>query len=212
MRNLLLSVLFLIFVQSSFTLQFELEAGGISCFYELFAKAKAHTVFFEVVRGGQRDIRVQVTSPSQQVVFEELHTESEGQLGLHELEPEEGGYYELCFDNRMSTWSSKVIQFSIYREDPDSIDEEVPVHKKKPILSDDVNDVMEAFDNLNMGLSSLMRHFKIWRTREAQHREVVANTDQRMMLISVGELLILLGVSLGQIFVIRRAFDIRKRP
>jgi len=158
-----------------------------------------------VVRGEPFDIKIQIHSPSDEILFDEVHTETPEEGGVHEFQPPETGDYSICFYNTISGWSAKVIEFDLMK----AIDEmeEIPVGKSPPAESVDVSNVEESIEKMKNAMQVLERHIHHLRGREAQHREITENTALRLLWMTILESCALLGMSIGQILYIRSIFS-----
>jgi len=194
-------------IHSAQAIRFEVAANAQECFSQHLPADIDIVFLWHVVRGGDLDIRVRMSDPSGKVIFEELHSDEEDS-GEHEFTPDEVGDYEICFDNRMSTWTPKVIAFSLLTELDN--EEEVPVHKAIPAGLADIYPTETSLNTLDTRMKDLHNHFRHLKTLEAQSRKTIENTNSRVMWISIGESLVLLGMSIGQIFYLRRFFETRR--
>jgi len=166
------------------------------------------------LRGGELDIRVLLYNPSDELIFDELHSEEEEEElgGLHEFVPQNSGVYQICFDNQMSSWTTKVVQFDLYYSNDPEADEEYKIGKEIPISTTDLALMEEQFSKIKTEMSQLEHQIHYMRGRDTQHREIVSNTQFRLQVVTIFEALVLIGMSIGQILYIKRAFEIRKTP
>jgi len=205
---IIFSFCFFCFV-NSYTI--ELSPGGVECFFEKLIAKNEITVIFEVLRGGDLDVKVQIFSPQGQLLFEELHHENDEEAGEHDFSPEETGPYEICFDNKMSTFTTKVIEFYFLKEDLDAESEEVLAHKLKPALTDDIEFIEGSLEKIQKSMNQLETNIIHMKMRDSQHKEIIASTSQRLMWVSILESVLLLAMNVFQIFYLRRSLDPRSK-
>lgn len=98
------------------------EPKAEECFYEVLKKGQVFEMDFEVGRGGLLDIEVVVTAPTMEIVHRKLsffnHEDPEvnEKEGFLSLEARVEGQYMICFNNKMSRWTPKVVSFSVRGE------------------------------------------------------------------------------------------------
>jgi hypothetical protein len=80
---------------------------------------KTFEMDFEVVRGGLLDIEVVISDPSLNVVYRRLAffnhedpAENERE-GIVSFTSSYSGQYSICFNNKMSRWTPKVVSFGV---------------------------------------------------------------------------------------------------
>merc|ERR1712065_72968 len=108
------------------------------------------------------------------------------------------GIYSVCFDNRVSRWTPKTIDFKIFKVQSESggnasgeIDPMKTYLKKSQKLMDDVSKT----------LSYLKR-------RERRHRLTQESTNDRVLYFSLAESITLVLVSVVQVVWLRRWFKV----
>jgi len=172
---------------------------------------KKNVVFlWQVIRGGELDIKVRITDPQGRVVLDEFHSEnSENNEGEHEFFPEEKGDYEICFDNHMSTFSSKVVEFYLLTGHEDT-GSEVEVHKPVPAALVNLFPTENSIDKVWISMTELRNHFVYFIGREARLRQTIDDTSLRLVYLTFLEAFALLGVSFAQIFFLKRFFEPRR--
>ncbi|KAI9647183.1 hypothetical protein NHQ30_003566 [Ciborinia camelliae] len=95
---------------SATSLTFQLSANEKACFYSHNEKPGSKIAFyFAVQAGGSFDVDFEVVGPNERVIMKE---EKERQ-GDFVFTATEVGEYRFCFDNKMSTFSEKFVDFEI---------------------------------------------------------------------------------------------------
>lgn len=88
----------------------EVSPKSQECFFEELDRGERMIASFEVLAGGMLDINVRVIGPDSKTVYE---TERD-QDGSFQFAAVRKGIYQVCFNNAMSTMTSKIISFNIY--------------------------------------------------------------------------------------------------
>lgn len=136
----------------------------------------------QVQSGGSFDIDWTVTDPDDMIVLEgERERQGDYIFTAHLL-----GEYTFCFDNDMSSFSEKLVDFDIMVES-----EPRPVAPAKPTgLAEQTSSLEESIYKLSGSLSSIQRTQKYFRTRENRNVRfrhslpLVHQTKAEMTLIS----------------------------
>jgi len=100
------------------TLQTELsvliDPGHRECFHQYLDANMMLELDFQVIQGGELDITIVVSSPTNRIVIQEIRKPS----GQHKYRTEESGEYHICFDNSYSRFSQKQVFFFLGSQDP----------------------------------------------------------------------------------------------
>jgi p24 family protein beta-1 len=187
-------------------LTFQVEPRTTDCFY-IAVPGPGHRVAidFWVLRGGLLDIDLRINSPQGVSLFSALQFES----SVREFVANEGGDHEICWNNDMSRWTAKVVQFEATVFDPNgqriatalNAAEEAPAATK-----DALNPMEDSVRRLSDSLDSIQRDQKYLLVRETRHRDTAESTNSRIVWYSLMESVILLSISLGQVFYLRKFF------
>jgi len=203
-----LVLLLLLTVGDSSGLTVQVEPRTTECFFENFRIDTQVTIVYQVIRGGLLDVKFQIFSPDNQQLFETLYFEEEDE-GVYDFEPKTSGDYSICFNNEMSKWTPKVVSFYMIIEDHHTADEKL-IGLPAVAQTEDLNPVETSINRIKVEMEKLQRHQSYLRGREAQHRQVTISTTSRVVWLSFLEAVVLIGLNLGQIYYLRRFFEIRK--
>eukprot|EP01103_Thecamoeba_quadrilineata_P020370 TRINITY_DN86_c0_g2_i1.p1 TRINITY_DN86_c0_g2~~TRINITY_DN86_c0_g2_i1.p1 ORF type:complete len:191 (-),score=24.39 TRINITY_DN86_c0_g2_i1:31-603(-) len=149
---------------------------------------------FQVTSGGALDIDVLVNGPDQRVLVE-AYKESEGK---HSFTSASAGEFRICFSNKFSHVSDKVINFLI--EDSNS----------KLAKIDDVGPLEKGVLQLSEAIHNIKTENKYMRLRERAHRDTTESTNARVLWLTFAETLMLISVSLYQLYYLKSFFEVRK--
>merc|ERR1712012_958269 len=131
---------------------------------------------------GKNDIVTRIYSPPPTLsILYESDLENDGSFNG---EAEENGDYKVCFDNRVSTWSDKILWFEVKVEDPET-----------------------AIHDVRMKVGK-MRHFQFMRggSMSKDTHQVESNLS-RLNFWSLAHLLLMLVVGVSQVYLVRQLFD-----
>lgn len=170
-----------------------IDAHSEECFFE---RAKAGTKLgftFEVTDGGFLDIDIMIKDPDGGI----LHKEDRASSGKYTIEANKDGKYTYCFGNKMSTVTPKVVMFSLEIGEP---------HKGK--VEQDKLDAM--VQELGSSVISLKHDLDYMAVRDRLHRQINEATNSRVITWTFFELIILLIVSVGQVYYLKRFFEVRR--
>ncbi|MEQ2185374.1 Transmembrane emp24 domain-containing protein 2, partial [Goodea atripinnis] len=99
------------------------------------------------------------------------------------------GTYKFCFSNKMSTMTPKIVMFTI-----------------------DIGEAPKGQDMETEGTNTgYVKHEQEYmEVRERIHRAINDNTNSRVVLWSFFEALVLVAMTLGQIYYLKRFFEVRR--
>lgn len=183
-------------------LTFELADNDKMCFYENFKGVKKNIFNYEVLKGGNFDIDVSLTSPNRKILYKEAKR-------MHDAIPFESsiGIYTFCFSNEFSTISHKTIFLSLEEDDLDSL--AVEAGNESPTAHTQIE---AALENIHRSASQVVGYQTEYRLNEARGRFIAENLNLRVQWWSVGQSVIIFLVGFGQVFILKAFFSERKQP
>lgn len=196
---LLLSLLLTILLTGGVELTFELPESAKECFYQEIDKNVSSTLEFQVVTGGQYDVDVVLEAPNKEIIYKQQKT----QFDSYPFVAAMSGVYKVCFSNEFSTFSHKLVymDFQVGNESPlPGLGEHVTVMTQMESSAEEVH------KNLNSILDFQTHH----RLREAQGRKRAEDLNERVLWWSVMETVVILAISIGQVFILKNFFNVRK--
>ncbi|KAH0556499.1 transmembrane emp24 domain-containing protein 2-like [Cotesia glomerata] len=196
-------VLLLCGVYSAHAYTVTVDAHAEECFFEKIEKDAKMGVTFEVAEGGFLDIDVKIVGPDGNVIHE---GEQEGS-GKYTFAANVEGRYTYCFSNKKSTMTPKDVMFNIDIHQPAKnkdenlpTDEETVNHRK---LDDMITD-------LGNSLRDVKNEQEYMLVRDRNHRAINESTNFRVVLWSIFEASVLAAMTVGQIFYLKRFFEVRR--
>lgn len=113
------------------------------------------------------------------------------------------GEYSFCFNNDMSTFAEKLVDFEIAIEN----EERAALPSKQGTSPEHLSSLEESLFKLSGQLSTISRSQKYFRTRENRNFSTVRSTENRIFNFSVIESLMMVTMSCLQVFVVRFFFQ-----
>ncbi|KAI5924719.1 emp24/gp25L/p24 family/GOLD-domain-containing protein [Camillea tinctor] len=185
---------------SATALTYKLAANEKACFYAAPERIGSKIAFyFAVQSGGSFDIDYAVSGPSDKII---LDGEKERQ-GDFVFTANEIGEYKFCFNNEMSTYSEKFVDFEIAVED--EVRAQIPV--KQGSTPEQTSALEESIYKVSGQLSTITRNQKYFRTRENRNFSTVRSTEGRIVNFSLIQCMMVICMGGLQVFVVRFFFQ-----
>lgn len=157
------------------------------------------SLMFEVAEGGFLDIDVKIYGPDGKVI----HQGDRESNGKYTFAAHMDGVYRYCFNNKMSTVTPKILMFTMdIGEKPKETDN----------MESDANHnkLTEMINELSTALTGVKHEQEYMEVRERIHRAINENTNSRVVLWSFFEALVLVAMTLGQVYYLKRFFEVRR--
>ncbi|KAL2040725.1 hypothetical protein N7G274_006704 [Stereocaulon virgatum] len=202
LRLALLSLLTYLFsLASSTALTYKLVPNEKACFFTQVDQQGAKIAFyFAVQSGGSFDVDYTVTGPNGRVIME---NSKERQLDAV-FTAKETGEYTFCFNNEMSTFAEKMVDFEI------AVENETPsalLPSKQGTSPEQTSALEESIMKVSRDLSTINRNQKYFRTRENRNFSTVKSTESRVFNFSVVESGLMVCMAGLQVFIVRFFFQ-----
>ncbi|KAI9744186.1 MAG: hypothetical protein M1818_002338 [Claussenomyces sp. TS43310] len=191
----------LVSLASATALTYQLNANEQACFFTSVEDKGAKIAFyFAVQSGGSFDVDYVVIGPNEKVIME---GEKERQ-GDFVFTASETGEYRFCFNNEMSTFSDKYVDFEIAVEN----EARASLPSKQGTSPEQTTALEESIFKLSGQLSTITRNQKYFRTRENRNFSTVRSTEKRIFNLSIIESLMMVCMALLQVFIVRFFFQV----
>jgi hypothetical protein len=156
-----------------------------------------------VKRGGFLDIDVSIDDPQ----GTSLHSQQRQNDGRVTLAAQLNGLYKICFGNKFSSLTTKVIDFDVatsIRSKP------APLSELDAARADDVTGIENSIFQLGDGLEQVEKEITYYRSRLRVHYNTNESTNERVVYWSTLEAVMVVVVALWQIWYMRRFFEVRR--
>ena len=191
----------------------EVMAGGEECYYQPVGEGQTITVEYQVVNtGGQyamMDINFRMMDPKGIPVVAEYRKE-EGSHSYNRMV----GDYKICFDNKFSFSSSKVVYFDVVvdREQENYDDlarvfrdgEQFAVEDK---YEDNVKEIEEKLKKIKVDIFKAVHLQTQIHTTLTRDRSVAENNIKRVDSMSLVLVVLMVGASMVQVLVVKSLFQ-----
>jgi len=201
MREFVAIILYLCLCGQAFgKLVFQIEPKTTDCFgVDARAGDRLKLTFF-VLRGGLLDIDLRITGPNDEQIYSGLQFES----SQFEWTANTAGAYQICWNNEMARWTAKVVQFDLVINDGSG-------EKKTDLLTKNTLSPLEdSIQRISNSLDQVQNDQRFLRLREQAHRDTAESTNTRVLWYSIIESVLLVGISLGQVYYLRKFFEIKR--
>ncbi|KAF4120571.1 to endosomal cargo receptor Erp3 [Geosmithia morbida] len=181
-------------------LTYNLQAHEKACFYAETKKDNEKVAFyFAVQSGGSFDVDYTVEGPGNKVILE---GEKERQ-GDFVFTAQKLGIYSFCFNNGMSTFSDKFVDFEISVEN----ESRAQLPSKQGTSPEQTSVLEESIFKISGQVSTISRNQKHFRTRENRNYSTVQSTEKRIINFSIIQILLIVCMGALQVFVVRFFFQ-----
>uniref|UniRef100_A0A8C2P2R4 GOLD domain-containing protein n=1 Tax=Capra hircus TaxID=9925 RepID=A0A8C2P2R4_CAPHI len=150
----------------------------------------------QVITGGHYDVDCRLEDPDGNVLYKEMKK----QYDSYTFTASKNGTYKFCFSNEFSTFTHKTVYFDF------QVGEDPPLFPSENRVSA-LTQMESACVSIHEALKSVIDYQTHFRLREAQGRSRAEDLNTRVAYWSVGEALILLVVSIGQVFLLKSFFS-----
>jgi len=178
----------------------EIDAHKEECFHEKVSSGAKLGLTFEVAEGGFLDIDVSIDGPDKKNIYKGDRESN----GKYTFQAYLDGVYTFCLGNKMSTMTPKVVMFNI----------DVDTTPANPADGGDDNQEHSKLETmiseLNAAMTGVKHEQDYMEVRERIHRGINENTNSRVVLWAFFEALVLLAMTVGQIYYLKRFFEVRR--
>jgi len=202
MRQVLASLVLVSVLQSTLAYFITVDAHDDECFMERVTKGTKLGLAFEVVEGGFLDIDLTIMAPNNEV----LHSGERESNGRYTFPAAMDGVYKYCFSNKMSTMTPKIVMFTMDVGDGEA---KKPVEKKEGEEATDTK-LEEMISELSAGLLGVKHEQDYMEARERVHRAINESTNSRVVMWACFEAIVLLSMTLGQVYYLKQFFEVRR--
>ncbi|EDW09889.1 transmembrane emp24 domain-containing protein 2 [Drosophila mojavensis] len=179
------------------------DAHEMACFFDRAQVKDKVAISFEVMEGGFKDIAVEILAPDNEMLY---HAEAETS-GKYTFAANKDGQYTLCFDNSKSTLTPKVLMFhyTVVKDIGHYID---PHKRTDDIVEQSV--LQEYINELSSQIIVVQHEQEYMHARYKGHLELSANVHFRLVAWSIFGPSLLLGMTVIEIYYLKRFFEVKR--
>lgn len=175
------------------------DAHAEECFFDRVQSGTKMSLTFEVTEGGFLDIDVKIDGPDGKQIYQGERESS----GKYTFAAPMDGVYTYCFSNKMSTMTPKSVMFTMDVGD---------APKEHAAESGDANHnkLEDMIKELSTSLTGVKHEQEYMEVRDRIHRSINDSTNARVVMWAFFEALVLVAMTLGQIYYLKRFFEVRR--
>lgn len=183
---------------------FTLAPNEKQCFYTFNKKPNTNIgYYFAVQAGGSFDINYTIKGPNQVLIV----VEEKQRQGDYTFSAAETGEYEFCFDNEMSTFAEKVVDFEIKSEDESASGEIKADLPNAPTENAAVAGMQLSVNKIERTLNLLEHSLNYYKTRNNRNQSTVKSTESRIFWFSIFDLGLMMAMAAFQVAVVKFFFQ-----
>lgn len=174
------------------------NANKVVCFYENITEPGTKIfLHYLVVSGGALNIDCSIHD-TQKLLWSGVRSEEERVL----LKAREAGVHKICFSNKLTTVTPKVVTFSLLVESDSNSGSENNAH-----TGESKNDPMlRTAMRVQQGLFEIEEIQDFLRLREREHRATIELANTRVLVWSIIEILVIVAMGVVNVLYLRRMF------
>ncbi|CAH0696792.1 unnamed protein product [Spodoptera exigua] len=176
------------------------DAHAEECFFENVEADTKMGLTFEIAEGGFLDIDVTITGPDGAVIYKGERESS----GMYTFSAPTSGRYTYCFSNKMSTMTPKVVMFHL---EIGVAPQGQPAGKEEDVNHNKLEDMIKE---LATTLKTVKNEQEYMQVRDRIHRAINESTNSRVVMWSIFEACVLLVMTLGQVYYLKRFFEVQR--
>ncbi|XP_076686959.1 transmembrane emp24 domain-containing protein 2 [Andrena cerasifolii] len=201
----LVSCLFLITLSTNASCYFiTVDAHAEECFFDRVEMGTKMGLTFEIAEGGFLDIDVKIIGPDGKIIYEGDQESS----GKYTFAADLPGIYTYCFANQKSSMTPKLVMFNMDIGENAKPSE----HTSDGQNADDTNHnkIDDMIKELSTSLWGVKNEQEYMQVRDRNHRAISESTNFRVVVWAVFEAMVLICMTIGQIFYLKRFFEVRR--
>ncbi|XP_066597199.1 transmembrane emp24 domain-containing protein 2-like [Prorops nasuta] len=182
------------------------DAHAEECFFERVEFGTKMGLTFEIAEGGFLDIDVKLVGPDGKTIYQGEQESS----GKYIFAAHTAGAYTYCFSNQKSSMTPKVVKFDFMDLGKAPKTDETGGTgdgKEGETNHEKLDDMIKE---LSLGLTSVKNEQEYMQVRDRNHRAINESTNSRVVMWSFFEAMILVCMTIGQIFYLKRFFEVRR--
>ncbi|RLU21729.1 hypothetical protein DMN91_006105 [Ooceraea biroi] len=205
MRWLVPCVFLITFVASAHCYFITVDAHAEECFFDKVEFGTKMGLTFEIAEGGFLDIDVKIVGPDGRMIYQ---GEAESS-GKYTFAAHTAGVYTYCFSNQKSTMTPKVVMFNMDIDESKKQNEETAGAEGQDgdASHGKLDDMIKDLSTSLWGVKNEQEYMQV---RDRNHRAINESTNFRVVMWAFFEAMVLVCVTIGQIFYLKRFFEVRR--
>lgn len=172
-----------------------------ACFSNVWTDSEKIFFEYQVVRGGNKDVDVQIITPNGMVLYDRQRA-----TGDEVTFTPQNGEFRFCFSNEFSKLSDKVVMFNIRSAYTNSLsreagDSEPTVKEAGPAACDEIHEAITAVVDFQ----------RKYRVHEAIGRHLAERLNKMVSWWSLGQTVVVMLCGLGQVIALRTFFTDKRK-
>ncbi|KAA0194777.1 Transmembrane emp24 domain trafficking protein 2 [Fasciolopsis buskii] len=189
---------FYLLISVSCAFYIDIEPNNEECFFDRVERGQKLTLHYEVAEGGFLDIDTQIFGPDGEKIYSEIKKSN----GRPSFIVQKEGIVKYCFGNKMSSLTPKVVLFELEVEED---------HLKAKAEDDEqYKKLVDMFNELSHSIESVKLEMEYVTVRTNIHWDINQNTNFRVVVWAAFEALLIVAMSIGQVFYLKRFFEVRR--
>jgi len=180
----------------------QVDAHAEECFFDKVTAGSKLGLMFQVAEGGFLDIDVRIEGPDGRNLYEGERESN----GKYTFAAHMDGVYRYCFSNKMSTMTPKIVMFTMEILEKEA--EKAAGEEGDAV--DSHNKLEDMIKELGTALTSVKHEQDYMNVRDKIHRVINESTNSRVVMWSFFEALVLVSMTLGQVYYLKRFFEVRR--
>uniref|UniRef100_E2J7F2 Transmembrane emp24 domain trafficking protein 2 n=1 Tax=Triatoma matogrossensis TaxID=162370 RepID=E2J7F2_9HEMI len=168
------------------------DAHAEECFFDKVEQGTKLGLMFETSEGGFLDIDVKIVGPDGGIIYQGEREST----GKYTFSAHKSGVYTYCFSNQMSTMTPKVVMFNMEIGEAPSADKDEGDHNKMEVM----------IKELTTALTGVKHEQEYMTVRDRIHHGINEATNSRVVLWSIFEAVVLIAMTIGQVYYLKRFF------
>lgn len=177
------------------------DAHAEECFFDYVESGTKMGLTFEIAEGGFLDIDFRITGPNGNVIQEGTRESN----GKYSFSADTSGKYTYCFSNKMSTMTPKVVMFNMEigqaPNRPPGAEKEADAGHTK---------LEDMIKELGTTLKTVKHEQEYMQVRDRIHRSINESTNSNVVRWSIFEASVLIVMTLGQVYYLKRFFEVQR--
>lgn len=158
---------------------------------------------FEIAEGGFLDIDVKIIDPDGNII----HEGDQESSGKYTFAAHTSGMYTYCFSNRKGSMTPKVVMFNMETGEAPKPAEETSDGQKGEGSHDKLEEMIKDLSTSLWGVKNEQEYMQV---RDRNHRAINESTNFRVVVWSFFEAVVLVCMTIGQVFYLKRFFEVRR--